>query len=275
MKKRPIETPVLRARAPVAAAARATSLAADAVEILTASQGAVASRGGDAVADCDDGNESASIGALAAAAMIRLSSGAVGGASSLMLTNGSGATFARSDRVGRFTRVSVRRGGCGGPNATAGTVVQGTNSGVRGTSTAGVGAAGTWTAAVSRKVTTGATCVESPTASARAVTLTRLVALASRAPRSRLESSRRPTRTRRADAVVVAVGTPGGEQDVTRLRIRRRRCQERGGVAARGPGARHDAIVAGGLAVDVEPSCEESHGRVQSCEAADDGQDQQ
>ena len=42
VKKRPIETPALRARAPVATAARATSLAADVVESLTASQGAAA-----------------------------------------------------------------------------------------------------------------------------------------------------------------------------------------------------------------------------------------
>ena len=64
------------------------------------------------------------------------------------------------------------------------------------------------TATVSRKITAGASCVDMAMATARAVTLTRLVALASRAPRSRLGSSRRPTRTRKADAVVIAVGTP-------------------------------------------------------------------
>ena len=110
------------------------------------------------------------------------------------------------------------------------------------------------------------------TASARAVTLTRLVALASRAPRSRLGSSRRPTRTRKADAVVVAVGTPAANAIPPGFRIRRRSHREQGGgVAARGPGARHDAIVARGLAVDIQPSREESHGRVQSSETADDG----
>ena len=74
-----------------------------------------------------------------------------------------------------------------GPAAVAFTFVRGAGSGVRRMSIAGATAARRGVhGAVSRKITTGATCVEMTTASARAVTLTRLVALASRAPRSRL-----------------------------------------------------------------------------------------
>ena len=70
------------------------------------------------------------------------------------------------------------------------------------------GAAGTWMPVASRNTTTGSTCVDMATVSASAITLTRLVAPASRLSWSRLESSRRLTRTRNADAVVVAAGTP-------------------------------------------------------------------
>ena len=101
-------------------------------------------------------------------------------------------------RGGRFSRPAV-----------ASTFARGT--GARRTSMAGAAPDGTLTATASRNITAGASSVETTTASARAVTLTRLVAPASRALRSRLGSSRRPTRTRKADAVVVAVGTPAAK----------------------------------------------------------------
>ena len=83
-KKRPIETPAPRARAPAATAARATPSAADVVEIVTASQGAEA---GVAIpARCNEGSDTGEMDALSFTAMMRLSSGAVGGASGVVPT---------------------------------------------------------------------------------------------------------------------------------------------------------------------------------------------
>ena len=86
-KKRPIETPALRARALVAAAARATPSAADVVEFVTASQGADAGVASGAIpARCNEGSDTAETDALPFTAMMRLSSGAVGGASGVAPT---------------------------------------------------------------------------------------------------------------------------------------------------------------------------------------------
>ena len=86
--KRPIEMPALRALAPVAAARRATSPAAAAVEVVTASQGAASAGTGARTDSGLDGKGAEITGSLLSAGMIRLSSGVTDGASGVALAIG-------------------------------------------------------------------------------------------------------------------------------------------------------------------------------------------